>query len=291
MTSPRTYTAELAGVPSRTEADAVAQVAAQAAQIRVLEVAELADGVLVADVGPGRQLQVTDLEKHLDRPRSKRGSIAVTTPGALIEYVNNHRVDGTTMWAVRDLGRVVAVLDDHEPTVEGDKPGWGQHRATLQLRPTPEWQHWTRYDGKYLGQADFAEWLEDGITAVTAPPAADLLEACRTLSVQREVEFSSADRPTTGEIRFIYQESDTAKAGRRGQLELPEQINLLLAPWEDCEPRELTAQLRYRLADGHLKLSYKLIRPEELVRAAWEEVTFRINEATGVYVYAGTPRS
>jgi uncharacterized protein YfdQ (DUF2303 family) len=275
---------------ARTEADAVAEVATRAAAVRVIDVPGLVDGLLVADVGPGRAIEVRDLETHLERPRAKRGKVVVTSPAALVEYVNAHGEEGTTLWADRDAGRIVAVLDDHAGQGIAGAPGWGLHRATLQLRKTPDWLHWTSKDGQLLTQAAFADWLEDGLPAITAPPAAELLEACRTLHVQREVTFSSADRPTTGEIRFVYQETDTAKAGKAGELELPEQITLLLAPWDGCEPRPLTARLRYRLVNGGLTLGYRLVRPHEVLREAWDDVVTRINDATELYVYAGTPR-
>ncbi|MCP5157727.1 MAG: DUF2303 family protein [Ectothiorhodospiraceae bacterium] len=39
----------------------------------------------------------------------------------------------TTLWADRDHGRAIAVLNDHEASPDGEA-GWGDHRATLTLR-------------------------------------------------------------------------------------------------------------------------------------------------------------
>src|SRR5262249_45120728 len=135
-----------------------------------------------------------------------------------------------------------------------------------------------------------AEFLEDGVSSIVSPAAADVLEACRTLHVQRGVTFRSADRPQSGEIRFNYVEEDTVKAGRSGDVELPEIVTLEIAPWEGCEPARLTARLRYRLANGALLLGYRLTRPHEVLRAAWDTVVMVANKETGLYVYAGIPR-
>ena len=61
----------------RTEADAVAEVAFEAAQIHLLassqQVPGLPAGVLVFDAGPGRRVLVEDLGQHLPRPRAATG--------------------------------------------------------------------------------------------------------------------------------------------------------------------------------------------------------------------------
>jgi uncharacterized protein YfdQ (DUF2303 family) len=279
--------------PRRTETDAVIEAATSAAEANDLDPyvsGHLVDGMLIVDLPHTRAVHVQDLEQYLEVPRAKTGHVAVTSPHALVVYVKAHAVEGTSLWANRDAGRVVAVIDDHIPGDTSD-PGWGRHRATLTLRHTPEWDHWTRLDGQFKDQATFAEHLEDGVTAIVEPDAASVLEAARTLHVQREAEFHSADRPHSGEIRFTFHEHDTAKAGKSLQLELPENVVLQLAPWEGSTPVLLGARLRYRLAAGHLMLGYRLVRPHEALTAAWETLLGEVSDETSLYVYASAPRS
>lgn len=272
----------------------VADLAHRAEQVHRLDVPDLPPGILVLDrptgVGTGRRVEVLDLEAYLGEPRFRSGSTVLREPDSFVRHVLDQRGEATTLWADPDAGRVEAVLDDHGGPEVHWQPGWGRHRATLQLQPTPEWLHWKKLDGKLVGQAQFAEHVEDGITVVAAPPAAELLEACRTLSVKREVSFSSADRPHSGEIRFSYTETDTAKAGRGGDIELPETFVLFVAPWRGVDPVEVIGRLSYRLVQGQLQLGYRLVRPDDAVRAGFEQVLLTVRGGTEIEPFIGTPR-
>ncbi len=302
MTSPRNpqrpvdvSAAELAAIGStRTEADAVAEVAAAASIVRVLNVpdVELLPGVLLVDVPTGRRtVQVQDLEPYLATPRIKTGTVAFDDPAHFADYVHDMLEEGTRIWADADHRTVTAVIDDHIGNGITGAPGWARHRATLNLHHTDQWRHWAGQDGKLLAQADFAEHVEYGAGAVRQPSAADMLELAQSFHAATDVTFRSGTRLRSGETKLIYDESVTASAGRSGEIDIPDTITLSLAVFEGGEPVEVTARFRYRLAQGgRLHLGYRIAERKQVERAGLTAILTAIEANTGRAPYLGQPR-
>lgn len=248
------------------------------------------DGRYAVVIPAGGRLEVIDLEleKGEETPRRKHERVQFYTAGSLGHYVSKHDVgDGSAvMFADADKATVVAILN--APTE--DAAGWSDHRATLKLRVTPEWARWAKYDGSMLGQVEFAELIEQGIPEIAAPPAAELLELAQTFEAAQSAEFRSATRLDSGERVFAFSETIDARAGRDGQLTIPAEFHLALAPFVGSSPRAVVARLRYRLRDGKLTLGYFLDRPDRVLEAAFEEVLEVLESSTaGVLILDGNP--
>ncbi len=236
-----------------------------------------------------QELAVVDLEEYAARPARMRGLVATSTAEAFIGYVDRHKDEtATTLWSQVRRGVVEAVLDDHDSTGE---PGWGDHRVQLQLQPTKDWQHWIGGDGKLQSQEGFAEHLEDGADCVVSPDAATMLEVAQSFHAKRGVNFKSSNRLDCGEVQFVYEESIAAKAGQRGDLSVPDTFTLALAPFEGSAVYTLYARFRYRIADGALRLGYRLVRPDKVREVAFTEICEQITVGLELPVLAGTPRA
>lgn len=281
----------LPAAAEHTENAAVISAATAAAEITVLDyqIEDLPDLVGVSSP-EGRHYTVLDLEQYADRPRTKQAASTVEDPESFSAYVVAHKTPGTTLWANRRAGTVLGMLDDHEPepdTAEG-RPGWGRHHITLRMTVTEDWQHWTKLDGQFKGQAILAEHLDDGAASIVEPPAADMIALAQTFSAKRDVAFRSATRLQSGDVGLTYEETTTAKAGQKGTIEIPDTILLRLAPWEGCPEYDVSARFRYRINDGILTLGYRMIRPDRVLRDAFGGVLSQIREATGLVAYLGT---
>jgi uncharacterized protein YfdQ (DUF2303 family) len=237
-------------------------------------------------VPAGDSLRILDLEEHLSHPQRARGTVHAATVSALIDYVTAHADESaTTLWVHPTSGRIVAVLDDHA----GDQPGWGEHRAQLDLTRTPEWKHWQRIDGTLIDQEQFAEHIQDGLREIVEPAAADMLEIAQSIQAKTQATFKSARRLADGAIGMEYDEQIDAKAGRKGQLQIPEQFTLAIAPFVGEDPYRITARLRYRIREGHLRIGYKLDRPDAVTRDTLNAIADRLSERF-TRVYLGEPR-
>lgn len=226
-----------------------------------------------------------DLERFLSTPRRATGTYTPADVLSFVDYVQTHQdVQQTTLWVDQVGARVVAILNDHSEI----DPGWADHRAVLDLKRTPEWEHWRAADGKYLSQEQFAEHLQDGIMEIRNPDAATMLEIAQTIQGKTNADWKNAVRLDNGQVGFSYQEEVTAAAGRSGNLEIPSVLALGIAPFYGEAPFEITARLRYRIREGNLAIGYKLERPHEVELEVLKEIATRLKEQGGFgRVYMG----
>jgi uncharacterized protein YfdQ (DUF2303 family) len=272
-----------------------AVIAELADEARARDLVTLVDGrrvgVILAD---GQSLEEIDLDDYAATPARKTGKVTLTDADGFVTYVDRHSLErATTLWGDLDQARIVAVLDDHAAHLDVDTegaPGWGGHRATLQLKATKDWLHWTRGDGKYFAQKDFAEHIEDGVDAIHDPDPATMLEVAQTFHAKSGVNFISSQQ-LSGEVEFTFEETVKAKAGQKGTLDVPQRFTLGLAPFEGCDAYKVEARFRFRLVNGELTLGYRLIRPDRALKTAFDDVVQKVAAASGLPVMAGTPRS
>lgn len=246
-----------------------------------------------------------ELDKYADHPRRAEGRVSLNDPDSFIAYVNRHRDEAaTTLWTDVNAGTVTAVFDDHAKDA-GD-PGFGRHRAILQLQNTPEWTHWIDGSGTPMSQQEFAEHIEDGTVSIFEPDAATMLELAQSFQAATSVDFKSGTRLSSGETQLRYEEKVDAQAGPSGSITIPNTIKLRLGvfvggglPREqeatdgDGQPAlyELTARFFYRIGGGKLAMGYKLIRPDVARQLAFDDLTSTISEGVNLDVLAGTPRA
>lgn len=269
-------------IGASTEAAIVAALAQEAADPNELDAAKTYS-VIVPD---GGQVHLLDLEERLPAPLRTRGTYRPATVDALISHVDRHfDKDHTTVWVHPTSGRVIAVFNDVAATGE---TGWGDHRSQLDLQHTPEWLFWKAWDGELLTQIAFAEHVEDGVKEIVEPPAADMLELAQSFHAESSASFRSATRLQDGTVQVQYDEKLDAQAGRSGQMTIPTEFTLAIAPFLGEDPYRVTARLRYRLAAGQLKLGYRLERPGDVVRDALSQIADRLTDKFE-HVFVGEP--
>lgn len=230
----------------------------------------------------GETRHTDSYEKFLPNPRRARGLTQVTDLGSFINLVGRAvpAYADTVIFADVNRSTVTAVLNE---------TGWRDHRIQLVLTKTPEWLHWSDLDEKLVGQLAFAEHIEDGLSAIVSPPAADLLEIAQSFQATRTVKFESGRRLANGDVNFVYTEETGATAGEKGQLAIPEIFNLGLAVFKGSEILAISARLRHRAAQEGLKIGYKLDRPDEFVERAFNSVVTALAERFESIVVASGP--
>jgi uncharacterized protein YfdQ (DUF2303 family) len=233
--------------------------------------------------------EIIDLERFLSRPRRATGTVRPQTVDDLVRYVQRHDdEESTTLWVDEDGQQVSAVLNDHP----SGQSAWGDHRAHLQLRLTPEWRRWTALDGKLVGQEDFAEHIELGLPEIVSPDGATMLEIAQSIEGSKSADFKSGHRLQDGNVAIEYVEQTSARAGQKGELDIPARFRLAIAPFLGEEPAEIQARFRYRIAGGGLRLGYLLERPELVIRESIDRIGDRLASQFGEHrVFVGTPRS
>lgn len=244
------------------------------------------DKLLTAVVPEGSEIEVTDLEKYLPTPRRKAGTVTLHNAASLAAYFNKHKIEGaSTLYADVTEQRVAAIINEDA----GDQPGWRDHRAVLVLEHTDAWDIWSEHDGQWMSQVQFAELVEDRLTDIVEPDGATMLEIALTFQSHTKANFESNYRLVDGQRQYTYTEETTSGAVN-GTVEIPQEITLGIAPFEvSPEPYKVIARFRHRSQNGALLFGYKLDRPEDVIRTAFDDAVKTIEDTTNTPVLYGVP--
>ena len=249
------------------------------------------DGVahwLVPGIGDA-PLTVHQVEYWKDAgiPRRKSGRITVFDAASFNQVLADNADAGSiAIYFDRSPEKpaVVAVLNGNG----GAGAGWGDFRAEIQFRPTPQWTRWKAIDGKMLAQVAFAEFIEDNLEDIAEPAGAVMLEIATYLEAVRTVNFRSGIRLTSGTVQFRHDQNDEAKVGA-GTIDVPETIKLGIAPIFGLALYVVPARFRYRIENGKLTLGVKLQRIETMMGQIVEDVIAKIERGANVSVMDGLP--
>lgn len=245
------------------------------------------------EVEPGAILLVTmrdgsrgilDTDQYAVWPRRTQRSVTFADPAHFVDYVNRHDATRTELWADEATGAMVAILDAPD-----GGPGWCGHRATLKLQQTPEWLAWTAASGVLSKQEAFAEFIEDRLADIVRPEGAIMLELAQSFQANSKASFESSRFLADGRRALEFREDVEARAGRKGEIEIPATFDLGLRPFVGCDPYKVVARLRYRIGDGHLSIGFKLNQPEDVVRAAFADVASAVSAGAPTDVWFGKP--
>lgn len=226
-----------------------------------------------------------DTETASGVPGRKRGSVVVFDAASFNQILADNADAGEiAIYLDRNPDRpsVVAVMNGN-----GTKgPGWGDFRAEIQFRPTPQWTKWKAIDGKLQPQAAFAEFIEDNLEDIADPSGALMLEIVTYLEATRTVNFKSGIRLSSGAIQFQNTENIDTKVGA-GSIEVPETFTLGIAPIFGLPSYSVPARFRYRLQEGKLTLGFKLQRVETMMAQIIEDVIAKIERGANISVMDG----
>jgi len=139
-----------------------------------------------------------------------------------------------------------------------------------------------------MNQQGFAEFLEQNSLDVTKPSPADMMEIASDLHATTEVEFGSGLRQQDGQVRFKYTEAVKTTVGA-GQVNVPERFTITIPAFIGGERVAMDALLRFRVKEGKLTFWYTLVRPEEVIRAAFLDARKAIAASLSVTIINGTP--
>lgn len=218
-------------------------------------------------------------DKYRETPRRKFADVSHDTADSFIEYWKLFNSEASRIFADPDAVSFTAILDYHGAGT--DTPaGWRKHQSSFTLKQTPDWKTWLGSNRKTMTQLQFAEFIEDNISDIISPPAADMVEVSRHLEATKNAQFGSSSRTNNGQVQFKYQEEIKATVGS-SQVEVPESFKLRLMAYQGTDPVEVTARLRYRIADGKLSMWYDLHRPHKIAEQAFNNALAQIKEGCG----------
>jgi uncharacterized protein DUF2303 len=290
--------AELSEALTRTENDAVADIAFQAARPIQLQ----PGGYYVIHSRNGAHV-VYDLtgDGYRDQPRRITDRVHLHHLDSLLDYFGKHANPHSELWADSTSRRITAIIDAHTDATTppdtadtGDRGAarWQAHRAELNLHLSDPLEAWLKRDGTPFTQEQFAEFVEEQIGYILIPDGATLQELIHGLEVTVTAEFQQGVRLKTGARRLSFLENIEGRV-KDSTVDIPDELTIHVPIWRgDRNTTELHARFRFRPntpRPGQVALLYKLNNIRETLDGAFEAVISDLAAETGRPVYRGTP--
>lgn len=238
------------------------------------------DGAPYTLLPPGWTCQELPRDSNPPRPHL---TAKLRDAASFVDYFNTHKGPESRIYASLQPARFLAVLDDIDSAADGK--GWRQFRADFTVPASREWGVWNGAHGKRMTQLEFAEFLQDNLPDVLVPDGAALLEMALRFEASQAGNFVAAQRLQDGSHDLQWKADNNAS----GTVKLPEQVTLRLPVFENTEPVDMQARLRYRLDSGRLTIWFELVRPHKVMEAAFRSTWAFIKEACGEVIYLGAP--
>jgi uncharacterized protein YfdQ (DUF2303 family) len=266
-------------------------------------------GMEVTDLGPM-------LAKTRMQPIRRTGTATLQDLDSFIAHVNRFRdADSVVFCDQADPAKpkLLAVLDYHRAGAD-QVPRFCVHRAAHAFPLSEAWKTWAGKNDQAMGQAAFAELIEERIADLLVPPspmseetadasliawvrqmgtrfadAATMLELSRGLLVRQNVRVKNAVTLASGEAQMAYETEHTTDVG--APLTIPGAFLLALPVFDRGAAYRVPVRLRYRVADGKVVWRYLLHRPDAVFRDALNEALGQVRKETGLPVLIGTPES
>lgn len=246
-----------------------------------------------------------DIEKFRIGPERRKGTAVVTTLKAFIDLTNRHKDDGSVIFAKTEWPKpsLTAVIDYH--ALDGG-PRNAEHRVHYAFPITPEFQAWIDTRGVKMGQADFAQFLEDHAAELAVPYDAErieyerlfkakfaapneLIDLARSLEISVGQTFKQAVKLQSGEATISFHEAHTNTAGE--EVTVPGVFMISLRAFVDSDHVRIPARLRYRAAGGAVVWMYDLYRWEDELRDRVSQDLDKAGKDTGLPTFEGAPEA
>lgn len=299
----------------RSEAEVVAELTTRAVEPKLITVQrgdESMSQVLLAPAGMNAYSVKKFVDEHLAHPERRKGTSHHQELGSFIAHANRFKAPESAVFAEPSPSapKLTSVLDYHLAGEDADriKARHGEHRGVYHFPLAEEWKTWRAVDGKGMGQAAFAEFLESNILDVIDPGEAGanaklfamntgcefaapskLMALSRGLALHVESRVKEAVNLGTGEVQIAYEESHKDTAGSK--LAVPGAFLVCIPVFRSGFAYQIPIRLRYRVKDGSVTWFLAMFRPDRFFDDAFMGAVDRVKTETELPVFVGTPES
>lgn len=228
--------------------------------------------------------EVIDTDRYLTVPRGyPTFNRILDAPDDFIEFLKARDEGHTEIWAHLSDDRTAITVNAWL-----DADGHRRRQVGLRFATTQRWRDWQAIDGKLYEQAPFAEFIESYAGDIQQPDAATMLEVAQSLRASTATVFESSQKLSNGETRFVYKEDLEGKAGKAGDLSIPDQISIAVQPFTSSGAFKIDAKFRYRIVNRELRLGVKFLNADRMVERVFDETVEALREADVAPVYLGS---
>lgn len=208
--------------------------------------------------------ELRSLEAFQSAPQSIATDHKFRTTKSLAAYLDRFQRPETIAFSNRVKAEIKAVIDHHDH--ETDAPSHGGHVARFCAQKTPQYQRWSGIHGKSMTQVAAGLFLEERAIDVKSPDPATIMDMVMQFDALKKVTFKQSTRLHDGQRQFQYLEENEA----RGNVTLPERIEIFVPVFEGQDPDVIPVRVKYRIEDGSLRFSFEIHDKELVEQIAFE---------------------
>ncbi|PLX36975.1 MAG: hypothetical protein C0605_07860 [Hyphomicrobiales bacterium] len=269
------------------------------------------------------------LAEYLETPEHRTGIAVMLDIPSLIAHANRFKNSNSALFATHgESMTLTAKLDYHDACNTEDKngklqpatnplPRFCRHSTKYRFPFSPEWNAWMAADGNTMNQVQFAEFLEDRIMDVMAPPEwltentngitdsdkqlaemvsrtggrpcghQRLMELSRGLKVHDNQTVTDKFNTSTGETSIQFESTHKDTDGK--PIKVPNLFLIAIPVFKDGPLYRIAVRLRYRLGGGKIQWTLMLHRPDIFRDHAFREACEEARDKTGLPLFYGTP--
>lgn len=304
----------------QTETEAAHKLTAKFGDHKVVNLEHDGEKVPVLVLPEGRK--ATSIQHFIDEIRAhpvrREGTSAMQDLDSFVAMTNRFKSDFSAVFGLCDAETadlsLTTVFDYHDPSEKKDgMPRFMRHKCTYRFPVSDEWKAWMSMNDNWLDQNEFAEFLEEHIIDVAAPPAFDskpdlndfekhllnlvstleskftgpsgILELSRGLSIRTEEKFESRQKLATGELAITF--SNEHKDEQGGKLKVPDLFLINIPVFKNGANYLIPVRLRFRKDGPKLAWKFLLHRTELIVNHAFEEGCTKVKAETELPLFIG----
>ncbi len=226
--------------------------------------------------------RLAEAKQNSPGPYNAYGTLVLLTPESFSCALLDYRDCRSKVFANNVNGEITAVFDYVTPGGAITKPlmGWGQHRATITFAESRKLMEWKK-TLEWMGQVDFANFLEDHLEDVISPSGQELLGIATDLEASSTGGLKSRVNLDNGSVRLNYQDDVETS------VEIPRNLVLGIPLFEHGDRYKLGARLRFVISGGHVKFKLLFTNLQDSKEAEFERITQEIEAKTATVIYRG----
>ena len=235
--------------------------------------------------------QVHDLEKLLPRPVRRRSTFSSQRLRSFLEYLAEFASPGETVVFANEEGDAAQAIIDYGSNAN---PGWGSHRAHLEMFKTPEFEAVEALCERPRTQREFVEWLEDWSHLVRLATASEeWLSVTDAIKSVRAVKMSALAEIVSKEADFETTKSALEQISAKSENgELPATIRAELQVYHDTSALDIKVRVSIVTTQKEPAFRFRIVGLEAIKDEVTLEIASLIQKGapSGVPVYVGRSR-
>ena len=206
-----------------------------------------------------------DLEKFGNQPNRFRGHFTTHLIDEFTDYLNANATENTGIFVDSQKSTAHAIID----MGRGGNPKWGAHKASITLKPTPEFAALTANKDKAFDQLAFIDLLEDWPECIIFQDGSDdgktmglttAIAAIRKLTIKQ-----ASDKTTeTGDFNATVSQFDQIEVNANGA-PLPQGFIFTCTPYEGLSEVRFECRLRAMTEGKTVQLKYRILAYDRIL--------------------------